>query len=119
MLNKKDLNFLIFIMIAITLWFKYISPSIVNTASHSEKEGFETVLNISDQFKVSKAMCSKSCCGEQWPVSFDTDNDTRISEEDKKNYVSSNFTCTGHNGTGCVCMEQNNKTFLTNRGNNN
>lgn len=119
MLKKKDLKFLIFMGVIIVLWFKFISPAIVNTASHNKKkEGFETVLSVSDQFKVSKAMCSKSCCASQWPVSFNTKKDPRISEEELKKYVPSNFTCTGHNGTGCVCMNKTNQKFLTNRGNN-
>ena len=74
-MNKKDLNFLIFIGLIIVIWFKFLSPSIVNTASHNHKEGFESVLSISDQFKVSKSICSKSFCVNQWQVSFDKKND--------------------------------------------
>ena len=61
--------------------------------------------------------CSKSCCSLQYPTPFLLTSDNVCKGKEK--YVSSNYTCrNSYQGTGCLCMTQNQKYMLETRGNN-
>ena len=61
-------------------------------------------------------MCSPDCCGNQWPVSFDIEKDPRIKDDNK--FISTNMSCLGKMGSGCICATKNQYSFLSNRGTN-
>lgn len=61
--------------------------------------------------------CCKSCCKNLWPLPFDVD-DCETCKDSKEKYVSSNYTCQGENGSGCVCVTEEEANLLDRRGNN-
>ena len=61
--------------------------------------------------------CCKSCCKQLWPLPFDV-NDCPTCVNNNEQYVLSNYTCQGENGSGCVCVNKNEADFLDGRGNN-
>ena len=67
-------------------------------------------------------MCSKDCChsATQWPVPHNVHTDSRIDPEAiGKSIFRSNLACSGyHDGSGCVCLNQENVADLQTRGNN-
>ncbi len=66
-----------------------------------------------------RAITKLSDSGKQWPLSFDVKRDPRINDgELGTKYIPTNMTCSGKMGTGCVCADKKQYTFLTNRGNN-
>lgn len=60
--------------------------------------------------------CSKTCCGQQYPTSFDS-YDEEICQNRSK-YLPINITCRSDKGVGCLCVTQEQINFLSNRGNN-
>ena len=79
----------------------------------------ESFTPLDDCKKVDTFMCSPDCCGQQWPISFDVKRDPRIGKNDiGTKYASTNLTCSGIYGTGCVCATKKQKKFLQTRGNN-
>lgn len=61
--------------------------------------------------------CCKSCCKNLWPLPFDV-NDCKTCKDGDEKYVSSNYTCQGENGSGCVCVTEREANLLDRRGNN-
>lgn len=63
-------------------------------------------------------MCSKSCCGPQYPPPFAMDKDIMV-EKHKGEFVPNNYMCNNAwNDSGCVCMTQKQKDYIQSRGNN-
>ena len=94
------------------------SNEIENFDSFNEIENFdssneiENFNNNSDISKIDMNKCDKSCCKHsQWMPSYMTS-----SPNSNNNYIGSNYSCNGGNGSGCVCMTKDNLNFLTNRG---
>lgn len=63
------------------------------------------------------AVCSKSCCGKQWPVPFKMSYDEDACDNDNK-YVPSNLTCSNGISSGCMCVNSQQFDQLSNRGGN-
>lgn len=122
-INSQDIIFLVVLFIGILLFYMLIYPSI-------EKKDLETkeqfVQSLNNNYKVDLIKCSKDCCGEQWPVSFDTNHDPNIRPGNGTKpgeYIPNNFNCSGgvgveDLGVGCPCWNKDQRDFLANRGNN-
>jgi hypothetical protein len=64
------------------------------------------------------AMCSKSCCGPQYPPPFEVDKDVVV-DKMKGDFVPNSYKCNNAwQDSGCVCMTKNQKDFLSSRGGN-
>ena len=84
--------------------------------SNEDSEIMEKFNNkLNDFNKVDTNICSAKCCGSQYPVSFDIKKDNRVIDG---KYVPTNFTCTGHHGTGCVCITKDQRDYLADRAEN-
>lgn len=66
---------------------------------------------------VHNTKCSKSCCGQQWPVPHDIDRDP-ASCRSKDKYVPTNITCANEYTTGCACISKKLWNFLAAKGGN-
>ena len=63
-------------------------------------------------------MCSKSCCGAQYPPPFDLEEDAYIAKN-KDKFVPNNYMCNNAwNNSGCVCMTKKQRDYIGSRGNN-
>ena len=63
-------------------------------------------------------MCSKSCCGPQYPPPFAIDSDVMV-EKHKGEFVPNNYMCNNAwNDSGCVCMTEKQRDYIQSRGNN-
>jgi len=107
----ENKNTLVYVLIAIVLFY---------LLSNKMKETFANgSSNLKGCYKMDTNMCSPDCCGKQWPLSFDVQRDPRIKDgELGTKYIPTNMTCSGKMGTGCVCADKKQYTFLSNRGNN-
>ena len=103
-----------------TLVYLLVGLAIFFILTNTKKENFETNSGLTECYKMDTNMCSAACCGQQWPLSFNTKNDPRIKEgELGDKYISTNMSCSGTMGTGCICASKKQYDFLSNRGNNN
>ena len=122
-INTQDIVFLVVLLIGILLFYTMVYPTI-------EKKDLETkenfVQSLNNNYKVDLIKCSKDCCGEQWPVSFDLKKDPSIHAGNGTKpgeYIPNNFTCSGgvgveDLGVGCPCWNKDQRDFLASRGNN-
>ena len=63
-------------------------------------------------------MCSKSCCGPQYPPPFELEKDEMV-EKNKDKFVPNNYACNNAwNNTGCVCMTKKQHQYIGSRGGN-
>ena len=63
-------------------------------------------------------MCSKSCCGPQYPPPFELEQDALV-EKMKDKFVPNNYSCNNAwNDTGCVCMTKKQHDYIQSRGGN-
>ncbi len=63
-------------------------------------------------------MCSKSCCGPQYPPPFALAEDKMV-EQHKDKFVPNNYACNNAwNDTGCVCMTKKQHDYIQSRGGN-
>ncbi len=63
-------------------------------------------------------MCSKSCCSKQFPPPFALDHDSAVCGV-KDKLVASDYMCNNSwQDSGCVCMTDEQKSFLAHRGGN-
>jgi len=63
-------------------------------------------------------MCSKSCCGPQYPPPFKLEEDAMV-EKMKDQFVPNNYACNNAwNNTGCVCMTKKQHEYIGSRGGN-
>jgi len=100
-------NMILYIVLAVAAYMILVKQN--------SKEFFLQGSGLGDNYKADYSMCSVDCCGSQWPVSFMKKKDSRIKDN---NYVSTNMTCTGLSGRGCVCYDKKQYNFLQKRGNN-
>ena len=64
------------------------------------------------------AMCSKSCCSPQYPTPFNQDTDVVV-DKMKGEFAPNSYKCNNAwQDSGCLCMTNNQKDFLTSRGGN-
>ena len=70
-------------------------------------------------FGLNYAMCSKSCCGPQYPPQgFKLDKDVVV-DKMKGEFVGSQYVCNNAwQDSGCVCMTKKENNFLVSRGGN-
>lgn len=122
-ISKEDIVFTVIFAIVVILFFKYGIPMIEKKYTENY-EGF--VQNLNNNNKIDLVKCSKDCCGEQWPVSFDLKRDPNIRAGNGTKpgeYIPNNFTCSGgvgveDLGVGCPCINKEQRDFLASRGNN-
>ena len=106
----ENKNTLVYVLIAVVVFY---------LLSNKMNESFNGGSNLKGCYKMDTNMCSPDCCGKQWPLSFDLKKDPRIKEgELGTKYIPTNMTCSGKMGTGCVCADKKQYTFLSKRGNN-
>jgi hypothetical protein len=83
----------------------------------------ENLANIDDDNnnklkKIDTNICSKQCCKfTQWSVPFNL-TEGPISDADLQKYKGSNLSCNYGEGSGCVCVSDDNLNYLANRGGN-
>jgi hypothetical protein len=64
------------------------------------------------------AMCSKSCCSPQYPTPFNQDADVVV-DKMKGEFAPNSYKCNNAwQNSGCLCMTNKQKDFLTSRGGN-
>ena len=115
--RSEESQSIICIVVVVAVFFLIILPQLEKMRKTEEdkvREKFNN--NLPPSLKVDTAMCSANCCGSQYPVSFDVKEDDRL--VDGKVYVPTNFTCTGHHGTGCLCISKEQRDYLAERGDN-
>jgi len=63
-------------------------------------------------------MCSKSCCGPQYPPPFNLEEDEMVKKM-KDQFVPNNYSCNNAwNNTGCVCLTKKQHQYIGSRGGN-
>jgi hypothetical protein len=63
-------------------------------------------------------VCSKSCCGPQYPPPFALEEDEFVAKN-KGKYVPNNYMCNNAwNNSGCVCMTKDQREYISSRGHN-
>ena len=76
------------------------------------------------QYLVDTMVCSKKCCGDQWPVPFDGLTAAEVEQTISTMrapgpFVRTNYTCAnGINGVGCPCINKKAYKFIVNHGHN-
>lgn len=70
-----------------------------------------------DNMLLHNMKCSKSCCGQQWPVPHDINKDPNVCGKDG-DYVPTNMTCSNEYTTGCTCVPRKVWKFLAAKGGN-
>ena len=117
--RSEESQSIICIVVVVAVFFLIILPQIEKMRKSEEdkvRENFKNNNILNDFHKVDTNICSANCCGIQYPVSFDVKKDERL--VDGKKYVASNYTCTGHHGTGCICLSKEQRDYLAERGDN-
>jgi hypothetical protein len=66
---------------------------------------------------VHNTKCSKSCCGQQWPVPHDIKRDPTVCGKGGK-YMPTNITCANEYTTGCACITKRLWDYLVAKGGN-
>jgi hypothetical protein len=75
-------------------------------------------------FEVDTMVCSKKCCGDNWPTPFDGLSSSEVQQSIKTMgsdgpFVRTNYTCAnGIDGVGCPCISKKAYTFLVDHGTN-
>ena len=96
-----------------------------NINSFNEIENFNDInlnkTSINDNLyipKIDMNKCDKSCCKHsQWmPLYMTLNPNPNLTPNPNENYIGSNYSCNGGNGSGCVCITKNDLNFLTKRG---
>lgn len=87
------------------LFYLYVKPTL------NEKMTEPRI--IGNKFnKLDTNTCSRDCCRHvQWQV-------PHLNQSENNNLVGSNLMCNGGTGGGCVCLNENEKTYLSNRADN-
>jgi hypothetical protein len=119
-INNKNNVALLLIIVGVILFFMFVMPMV--DKNYYNQENFDSApvdsTNNDNIVKLDTKKCSSSCCGlAQWPVPSEI-HDPSISQDELKNYIPSNFSCTSGEYSGCLCMTQNNSDYLNNHGNN-
>ena len=115
LVKSEESQSILCIVIMAAVFFLVILPKIEKMRKAEEDEIIEKYSNLNDFHKIDTNICSANCCVSQYPISFDVKEDSRLKN---RKYVPTGLTCTGHHGTGCVCVTKEQKDYLTKRGNN-
>jgi len=107
-------------------WYKTSASEAFGPAE--SKRQLDEYYNGSDKgienYRVDTMVCSKKCCGDQWPVPFDGLTSAEIEQtistmREPGPFVRTNYTCAnGVNGVGCPCINKKAYKFLVNHGHN-
>jgi hypothetical protein len=63
-------------------------------------------------------VCSKSCCGPQYPPPFGLEEDEYVAKH-KGDFVPNDYMCNNAwNNSGCVCMTKDQREYISSRGHN-
>jgi len=91
-------------------WYKAYTGNMKNYYLLDDGEGGDAGLQYN--------MCSKSCCGEQYPLPFQMPVDSEVCAN-KSDFVPNNYMCNNAwQDTGCVCMTKKQAGFIGSRGGN-
>jgi hypothetical protein len=116
LVKSEESQSIICIVVVVAVFFLLILPQLEKMRSHEDSDIMEKFNNKLNNFhKIDTNICSASCCGNQYPVGFDIKKDDRLADG---KYIPTNMTCTGHHGTGCVCVTKEQRDYLTERGDN-
>jgi hypothetical protein len=111
MVFELNNNLLLFIVFGIiVLW-------VFTNTNKNVKENLADFKSESSN-KIDQNMCSKQCCKfAQWPLPKELYEHT-IPEEQLSNYIGSNLFCSGGDKSGCLCITQDESSYLSQRGGN-
>ena len=116
LVQSEESQSIVCIVVVVAVFFLLILPQLEKMRESEENELREKFNNkLNDFHKIDTNICSANCCGNQYPIGFDVKEDKRLIGG---KYVPTNYTCTGHHGTGCVCLTKEQKDYLTERANN-
>lgn len=85
---------------------------------------YESPVEGIQDYLVDTMVCSKKCCGDQWPVPFEGLTSAEIQQSistprDPGPFVRTNYTCAnGIEGVGCPCISKDAYRFIVNKGRN-
>ena len=103
LLNLNTTDIAIVVAIVILLFVMYGYPMV---------EKMTLINDDIDVKTIDTNTCSRSCCRHvQWKP-------PHMKEHKNDGFVGSNYMCNGGNGGGCVCITNEDKEYLTHRGNN-
>lgn len=86
-------------------------------------DGGDSTKGIRD-YTVDTMVCSKKCCGDQWPTPFDGLSSEEVQQtistmRNSGPFVRTNYTCAnGIDGVGCPCINTKAYEFIVNHGHN-
>lgn len=102
-------NLLLFVVLGGVIFWLFTNKNVKENLADVKNEN----ANKLDQF-----MCSKQCCKfAQWPVPKELHEHT-IPDNKLINYIGSNFSCTGGDKSGCLCITKDESQYLSQRGGN-
>jgi hypothetical protein len=102
-------NLLLFVVLGGVIFWLFTNKNVKENLVDVKNEN----ANKLDQF-----MCSKQCCKfAQWPVPKELHEHT-IPDDKLINYIGSNFSCTGGDKSGCLCITKDESQYLSQRGGN-
>lgn len=102
-------NLLLFVVLGGVIFWLFTNKNVKENLADVKNEN----ANKLDQF-----MCSKQCCKfAQWPVPKEL-NEHTIPDNKLINYIGSNFSCTGGDKSGCLCITKDESQYLSQRGGN-
>lgn len=110
---QKEDNKIMYAIIFGVIFFMFILPEMNKCKCNCTTS--ENMSSLIDQEpdtikKLDTNKCSKTCClHTQWPVQH-------IPPNTNSKYVASNLMCNGNNGSGCLCVTEDDKNYLTHRG---
>jgi hypothetical protein len=109
MVFELNNNSLLFVVFGILILWIFTNKNV--------KENLADVKN-ENTAKLDQYMCSKQCCKfAQWPVPNEL-NEHTIPDKELVNYIGSNFSCTGGDKSGCLCITKDESNYLSQRGGN-
>jgi hypothetical protein len=119
------------VVVLLLIWFYYMNRNKVENFDGTNELDWSTELDRFydggstrgvEDYLVDNMVCSKKCCGDQWPTPFDGLDAEEIQESISKPgfpgpFVRTNMTCAnGIGGVGCPCVPAKAYEFLVNRG---
>jgi hypothetical protein len=118
---REDTLSVLWLIIIVIVFFVLILPKIEECNKKEKEEFMEKFASFTNTLSIDSQKCSPLCCRNMWPTPITLKENKAISKE-LKNYVPSNFTCSGTgekiSTTGCVCTDKTKINFLSSRGNN-
>ena len=102
-----------------------LGPSCEGIEIEGASEGMDSVPSNYDlddgangAYDITNNMCSKLCCGVQYPPPFPLEKDPLVCNN-KDSFVPSNYYCNNASqNAGCLCLDKKQADFLNNRGGN-